>query len=279
MTETCDPDNELQMVTNVQVEPNITDDAVMLEETIPDLVENTEVEEIYVDGGYGSPDVDEDLEQHKIDLFQTAIRGRKPSLEKLYLSDFLLEQNEDGEPIKITCPHNQVTAVEWGRKDGRYLAYFEERLCATCPLQDPCPVEKLQRKEQRVLRFSGKQWRVARRKRNSAKLRESGKNPRSAVEATIWSMVHRFPGGKVPVRGQARTSMMLFSAAIMTNVRRIHRLLQAKEKQRNEKAERRARNQENEKQKDKSDDSDLSLSLFLSIFKPGIDPRFVFEGA
>lgn len=277
VTETCDPDNELQMITNVQVEPNSTDDATMLREMIPGLAENTEVEEIYVDGGYGSPEVDEDLQRHKIELFQTAIRGRKPSSEKLYLSDFLLEQDEDGEPIKITCPHNQTTTVERGRKDGRYLAYFEELLCAKCPLQKQCPAEKLQRKAQRVLRFSGKQWRVARRRRNSEKLRESGKNLRSAVEATIWSVIHPFPDGRVPVRGQVRTSMMLFGSAIMTNVRRIHRFLQEKEKQRAQKAEIHARNQENRKKKDNSDDPDLSLSSLFSIFKLGRERRFTFS--
>ncbi len=277
MTETCDPDNELQMVTNIQVEPNTTDDAAMLKEMIPELVENTEVEEIYVDGGYGSPEVDEDLQRHKIELFQTAIRGRKPSSEKLYLSDFLLEQDEDGEPIKITCPHNQATTVERGQKDGRYLAYFEELLCAKCPLQDQCPAEKLQRKAQRVLRFSGKQWRVARRRRNSEKLRESGKNLRSAVEATIWSVIHLFPGGKVPVRGQVRMSMMFFGSAIMTNVRRIHRFLEEKEKQRAKEAENHARDQENRRQKDKSGDSVLSLSSLLSIFKLGREWSFAFR--
>lgn len=74
VTETCDPENKLQMITNVQVEPNTTDDAAMLEETIPDLAKNKEVKEIYVDGGYGSPKVnDEVLQQHNIDLFQTAL--------------------------------------------------------------------------------------------------------------------------------------------------------------------------------------------------------------
>ena len=277
VTETCDPDNELQMVTNVQVEPNTTDDAAMLEETIPELAENTEVEEIYVDGGYGSPDVDEDLQRHNIDLFQTAIRGRKPSSEKLYLSDFLLQQDGNGELTNITCPHNQTTAVERGRVDGRYLAYFEELLCAKCPLQDQCPAEKLQRKAQRVLRFSGKQWRVARRRRNSQKLRESGENLRSAVEATIWSMFHPFPDGKMPVRGQARTSMMIFASAIMTNVRRIHRYLQEKEKQRAQKAENRVQSQQNRKQKDNSDPSDPSWSSLLSIFNFGREPSFAFN--
>jgi len=274
VTETCDPDNELQLITNVQVEPNTTDDAAMLEEMIRDLAENTEIEELYVDGGYGSPEVDENLQEHHIELFQTAIRGRKPSSKKLYLSDFLLEQNEDGEPVNITCPHNQTTTVERGRKDGRYLAYFEELLCAECPLQDQCPAERLQRKAQRVLRFSGKQWRVARRRRNSKKLRESGENLRSAIEATIWSMTHAFSHGKVPVRGQPRTSMVMFSSAIMSNVRRIHRYLQEKERRRAEMDKNGARSQEKRKQKDNVYDSNDPLSSLLSIF--GLSKNFVF---
>jgi len=274
VTETCDPSNELQLITNVQVEPNTTDDAVMLEKIILDLAEKTEVEKLYVDGGYGSPKVDEILQEHHIELFQTAIRGRKPSSEKLYLSDFLLEQNEDGEPVNITCPHNQTTMVERGRKDGRYLAYFEELLCAECPLQDQCPAEKLQRKAQRVLRFSGKQWRVARRRRNSKKLRESGENLRSAIEATIWSMTHAFSHGKVPVRGQPRTSMVMFSSAIMSNVRRIHHYLQEKERQRAAMDKNGARSQENRKQKDNSNDSNDPLSSLLSIF--GLSKNFDF---
>lgn len=77
VTETYGPDNELQIVANIEVKPNTPDDVAMLKEMIPELAENTEVEEIYVDDGYGSPEADEDLQRHKIDLLQTAIRERK----------------------------------------------------------------------------------------------------------------------------------------------------------------------------------------------------------
>jgi hypothetical protein len=53
----------------------------------------------------------------------------------------------------------------------------------------------------------------------------SGQNLRAAVEATIRSIKHPFGNGKVPVRGQARVSMVMLGSATMSNVRRIHRYL------------------------------------------------------
>jgi hypothetical protein len=53
---------------------------------------------------------------------------------------------------------------------------------------------------------------------------------RSAVEATVRSVKHPYRNGKVPVRGQPRVTMLLIGSAAMTNVRRICRYLQDKNK-------------------------------------------------
>ena len=60
VTETCNPDNDVQLVVKVQTESNNTDDAAMLNE-VPDMVERTDVDACHTDGGYNSPDVDETL--------------------------------------------------------------------------------------------------------------------------------------------------------------------------------------------------------------------------
>ena len=88
VTETCNPENELQLIVKVQTEPNNTDDAAMLNETLPALKERTDVDEMHTDGGYNSPDVDQTMRELGIAQIQTAIRGRKPSTEKLNLDDF-----------------------------------------------------------------------------------------------------------------------------------------------------------------------------------------------
>ncbi|MBD3251283.1 hypothetical protein GF380_02305 [Candidatus Uhrbacteria bacterium] len=64
ITETCDPENDLQLIINVQVEPNTTDDAEMLAESLPELKERTDVEEAYTDGSYSSPEVDDAAEKY-----------------------------------------------------------------------------------------------------------------------------------------------------------------------------------------------------------------------
>ena len=58
VTETVDEGQGLQLITKVQTESNTADDAKMLDEALPDLVERTELETLYTDGTYSSPAVD-----------------------------------------------------------------------------------------------------------------------------------------------------------------------------------------------------------------------------
>ena len=46
---------------------------------------------------------------------------------------------------------------------------------------------------------------------------------RAAVEATVRSLKHPFPGGKLPVRGLIRSHMMVCGSAVLVNVHRLCR--------------------------------------------------------
>jgi hypothetical protein len=87
LTETCDPENGLQLIIKTQVAPNCVDDAKLMEEALPNLKVRTELETLYTDGGYGSPNADQTLVENGVEQIQTAIRGRAPSTEKLNLAD------------------------------------------------------------------------------------------------------------------------------------------------------------------------------------------------
>ena len=50
ITETCDPDNEVQLITKVQVAPNNVDDTQLLDEVLPKLKEQTDLDTLYTDG-------------------------------------------------------------------------------------------------------------------------------------------------------------------------------------------------------------------------------------
>ena len=258
VTETCNPENELQLIVQVQTEPNNTDDAAMLNETLPALKERTDVDEMHTDGGYNSPDVDQTMRKLGIAQIQTAIRGRKPSAEKLSLDDFAWELDDDGRPQAVTCPHGQKAEVTPGRKKDRYRAALEAVSCEGCPFLDSCPTEPLKRTPEHVLRFSQQEVDLALRRQRSAEARASEQNLRSAVEATVRSVKHPFGNGKVPVRGQPRVSMVVLASAAMSNLRRIHRFLAEKSAQEAEKGHQR---------ETKTDTGESGSSLFGSLWR------------
>ena len=225
LTETCDPENDLQLIVKVQTEPNNTDDAAMLAEELPDLIKRTDVNQVHTDGAYNSPEVDDFMREHQIEQIQTAIRGRKPSRDRLGLDDFAWQTDADGKPQAVTCPHGQHVPVTSGRKAHRFCATFQTPDCESCPRVERCPAKQLKRKLKRVLRFSQHQVDLALRRQRSAQARASDQDLRAAVEATVRSVKHPFGNGKVPVRGKPRVSMVMLGSALMSNLRRIHRYL------------------------------------------------------
>jgi len=236
LTETCDPENPLQLITKVQVEPNHTDDAKMLVEALPDLKERTNLDTLYTDGGYGSSQADQTLQDHQVNQIQTAIRGRTPHPDKLHLSDFEIKQTETGKPVQITCPHGQQVAVKTGSKRKGFVAHFDATVCQACPFSQAgqCPANPGKRDPRFHLYFTQPQAQVSQRRRRNLANQQEGRNLRAAVEATVREVKHPFPAGKLPVRGKFRMACMLIGSAAMTNVRRIQRYLAAKQEQENE---------------------------------------------
>ncbi len=97
VTETCDPDNDLQLIAKVQTEPNVTNDDDMLIKAVPSLKERLGIEEVHTDGGYNSDDSFKVLRDSAVKLVQTAIRGHSPH-EHLGLDQFQIEIASTGEP-------------------------------------------------------------------------------------------------------------------------------------------------------------------------------------
>jgi hypothetical protein len=224
LSQTCNPENRVQLITKVQVAPNNVDDAELLTQALPDLKERTKIETLYADGAYGSPAADEKLAEQKVEIIQTGIRGKAPSADKLSLSQFSFTTTEKGKPITITCPNGQEVAVEPGRTMG-YLARFDPSICQTCPfaLKNRCRATPHKRDPAYKLSFTQQEVHWARRRRRSEAFYQTGKNPRAAIEAIIRAVKHPFPRGKLPVRGLFRVTCMVVSSAAMVNLRSIWR--------------------------------------------------------
>jgi len=223
VTETCDPDNPLQLITKVQTASNTTDDSQLLTEALPDLKERTGLETIYTDGGHGGPNADKALQEQHVEHLQTAIRGRRPAAGKLNLSDFEIKLNENGKPVQITCPQQQHVPVHSGSQKKGFVAHFEPIICQGCHFYQKaqCPTCPGKRDERHHLRFSQALAHASQRRRKSLAHQKEGRNLRVAVEATIRCLKHPFPAGKLPVRGKFRIACMLIGSAAVTNIRRI----------------------------------------------------------
>ena len=225
VTETCDPENPLQLITDVQVAPNTTDDDALLVAALPELKQRTDLDTLYTDGGYGGPQSDPVLREQQVILIQTAIKGRKPDSGKLHLADFTIAQDAEGVPLAITCPEGQTVPVTPGTKPQRFAAQFTTATCETCPLYAAgrCPPQPDHRRRSLRLTFDQADVEKSQRHRRSRTTSETDRNLRPAVEATVRSIKHPFPAGKLPVRGLFRMTCLIVASAAMTNVRRIQR--------------------------------------------------------
>jgi hypothetical protein len=229
LTQTCDPENPVQLITQVQVAPNNVEDADLLAQATSELKERTGLHTLYADGAYGSPAADEQLNQHQIELIQTGICGKAPAADKLSLSQFVFITTEKGKPHTITCPNEQEVIVEVGRTTG-YKACFDPHVCQTCPfaIQHRCRAIPGKRDPTFKLSFTQQEVNWARRRRRYEEAHLPGKNPRAAIEAIARSVKHPFPAGKLPVRGLFRAACMVVSSAAMSNIRSILRFRQQK---------------------------------------------------
>jgi len=232
ITETCDPQNEIQLITKVQVAPNNVDDSRLLAEALPNLQERTDLDMLVTDGGFGGEASDQALQDAKtVTLIQTAIRGAQPDPDKFSLADFGIQQDEKGNPITLTCPQGQTVPVTPGRTTG-WQARFDPALCSACPFQlnRRCRVQPQKRDPRYLLTFTTPEVRSAKRRKEYLAHQGHSHNLRSAVEATVRSVKHPFPAGKLPVRGQFRVTCMTIASAATANVRRIQRYLVARKK-------------------------------------------------
>lgn len=229
LTETCDPDNPLQLITQVQVAPNHVDDTKLVLEALPSLTERTQLKTLYTDGGYGSWEVDQKMQRLEVQHIPTAIRGPKPLPDTLHLWDFAIQCSKTGHPLQMQCPQGQRVPVVYGNQKKGFVTLFDRNLCSSCSLQQTgqCPAKPFRKNPTPRIYFSKKELKVAlRRQRMQASFKQNH-NLRAAIEATCRAVKCRYPNGKFPVRGLFRMAYLLICSAAMYNVRRIDRYLRA----------------------------------------------------
>jgi hypothetical protein len=233
LSETCDPQNPVQLITQVRVAPNNVNDSDLLADGLPSLKARTGVETLHTDGAFASPVVDELLSAYQVEQIQSGIHGRALKGERLNLADFDLHTPPDGPVDQVTCPQGQSVAVVRSSRKSGYRADFDPQICQTCPwhLSQRCLAKQGKKRATFRLSFLPAQVPVAQRRRKMRASKQESKNHRAAVEGTMREVKHPFPAGKLPVRGLFRMTVLMVSSAAMANVRRIQHALERKRRE------------------------------------------------
>ena len=215
VTETAHPDNELNLITDVAVCSNNTDDSKILNERVGPIKEKTpDLNELHTDGAYGSEDNDKKMEELEITHVQTAVRGRQAEV------SMEIEEVSDGQ-YKVKCPH-QCVSSEKARK--RYKACFDVEICKQCPLSSHCPAK--QQSDKRTCYFDRSDYLLGKRNRNIKSLPPERRKLRPNIEATVKEFTKPFNHkGKLRVRGLFKTMVYAHAIAISINFGRVWRYM------------------------------------------------------
>jgi len=150
LTETCDPDNDVQYITDVALEAAGHADAVEIDKIETRLEENDwKPEALFGDAGFVNGESILKAAEKGIEL-EGPSAGRSQSIEgfaekdrPLDVADFKVEfEDTTNELIVLSCPNNESSLDQIkSEKTGQWLVHFDNKTCKECPLQNRCPVK------------------------------------------------------------------------------------------------------------------------------------------
>lgn len=224
VTETCEPENQFQLITCVQVAPNLTDDQQLMREAVPNLQQRMGLTTLWTDGGFTGQQASAVVREFGIRQIPTGVRGSGVSEKRLGWDAFTWEVDDAGRAQMVACPGGQRVPVVSSAHE-RCRAHFAAAHCTLCPLLTHCRARQARSGLRFTIYLTFRRVQVALTRQVCNTAQGPGRNRRAAVESTVRSIKHPFGGqrGKLPVRGRIRVTMMIIASALMVNVRRIWR--------------------------------------------------------
>jgi hypothetical protein len=150
VTETCDPNNPVQMITDVNLEAATHSDSKENAKIDERLIEaELKPETRYGDAGFVNGGTILESAGKGINLAGPS-SGRSQSIENfekeerpLDIADFEININDDTEQSKIlACPKgNKPVDQRISSKTGKFIYHFDREVCAACEVSDRCPIK------------------------------------------------------------------------------------------------------------------------------------------
>lgn len=215
ISETVNPKNKVNLITDVIVAPNNIGDAELLERRLPEMVNKTpDIEEYFVDGQYGSPNVDILTQLYDIKLYQKNIRGKE--------STAGIEISEEQDNYKVKCKGGQVVEAKIAKT--RFKATFDPLKCSKCLYNKSCKLYKstsIKTGIKRILYFDENRIRAHKRYSNYKILRKEKQYYRANVEATVKELKRGMKNDKVRIRGKNQINHYALFTSLAINFVRI----------------------------------------------------------
>lgn len=225
LSETCNKENPFQLLTDYAVEPNNTSDVEILKERLEPISKNTGCTDMYVDGGFHSPDVHSTAQENGIEIHLTNMSGTTPS-KKLPATAFEI----DSETYTISkCPMGYVPTRS-GVSNSQTSAHFPHQACAGCELRDKC-YSKTQGKDN-VVRIPVKAVKAGIERISMKVEQKENTSMRAGIEGSN-SALKRTGLQKLAVRGKIKSRMVCGIMATGQNIKRFIKFLQGGYKTKN----------------------------------------------
>lgn len=214
ISETCDKDNDVQMITAYNISPNNISDVEIVQKMLPEIA-LTGCNDLYGDGGYYSPDVQTAAEEYDIEVHTTSMTGTQPKI-RIPADQFQFDKD-----IITQCP-NGHEPIRVGQSKSQTIAHFPKNACANCPMSAQCYAKE--NKNDYTVRIPLKTIRTARDRTQIQNDKRENTSKRAGIEGTN-SALKRTGLSKLEVRGLVKSKMVCGYMAAAQNIKRITRYM------------------------------------------------------
>ncbi len=217
-TETCDKENPIQVITDIDLVGNNEDDAKVLSGKIEKLEKETGLETIIGDGAFASDDVRDECKENNVNLITSAIRGRpsdKESEGMLTSRDFDIDKDTG----KMNCCPDGVAPRSQKVTDKSLTANFDSKRCQKCEKKNICPAFSSD-KLSKIAIDDRRKWLDERHELLKTQEYRDKCNLRPPVEGLMEKIKPKYLSGRTLFRGLEKVKTRMILKAIGVNFRR-----------------------------------------------------------
>lgn len=194
IAETCSEKNDIQIITDYNLDKNIISDVELINSRLPKIKENTNCNELTVDGGYYSDSAIDVANDTNIKINYTDMTGGRPSENKMSILEFKLDENNK----ILECPMG-IEPLDSYVRNNASTAHFIKADCNKCIKKGLCLIKP--HKELNGIRVEHDTIKAEVTRKDLKKNRKTNISCRAAIEGTISELKRKHGANDTRVRG------------------------------------------------------------------------------